>query len=324
MSSGKTTSRVNLAYAFLKDPGGKKITPEDMFDESGYHMPVIKQAGMTEDGAFWVTADKGRNHLPNGNVFHGFSYIKDNLGRIYFSIGQGYRHKYDTSFDIFVPIDFPFDDRKPSQITLFCEVEPYGNYNPNMKSELIGTVDLTEWEQNAPYPDFFGPDYADPLSLKIWLAYKLFGSEHAERLDRLVKTIPAWTDQPDNKSLLIFRISLAYKQKNDEEVIKIGQALAPLIFEKPLRETRYNFREYLIALARTGRIDEAAELFRRIDSIEEMSPEKSDERYYNRFLEFTAEGLVSDAELTPEQISEILGFDVSQRKEYKPILERAK
>ena len=77
-------------------------------------------------------------------------------------------------------------------------------------------------------------------------------------------------------------------------------------------------------LARTGRIDEAAELFRRIDSIEEMSPEKSDERYYNRFLESTAEGLVSDAELTPEQISEILGFDVSQRKEYKPILERAK
>ena len=30
MSSGQTTSRVSLAYAFLKDPGGKTITPEDL------------------------------------------------------------------------------------------------------------------------------------------------------------------------------------------------------------------------------------------------------------------------------------------------------
>lgn len=320
MSSAKTTSKVNFAYAFLKDPGGKKITPEDMFEESGYHMPVIKQAGMTEDGAFWITADKGRNLLPNGNPFHGFSRIEDDLGRTYFSIGGGYRHTNDTSFNVFLPIDFPFDDRKPAIITLFCEVE---DYNPNTKPELIGTVDLTEWQQNASYPDIFGPEYTDPLNLKIWLAHKLFSSEHAERLDRLVETIPAWTEQPGNKSLLIFRINLAYEQKNDEEVIKIGQALAPLIFEKPHRESRYFFKEYLVALARTGRIDEAAELFRRIDAIDEMSPEKSDERYYPRFLLNTAESLASDAELTPDQISKILGFDISQRKEYGPALDRA-
>ena len=320
MSSAKTTSKVNFAYAFLKDPGGKKITPEDMFEESGYHMPVIKQAGMTEDGAFWVTADKGRNLLPNGNPFHGFSRIEDDLGRTYFSIGGGYRHTNDTSFNVFLPIDFPFDDRKPAIITLFCEVE---DYNPNTKSELIGTVELTEWQQNASYPDIFGTEYTDPLNLKIWLAHKLFSSEHAERLDRLVKTIPAWTEQPDNKSLLIFRMRLAYKQKNDAEVIRIGQALAPLIFEKPRRESRYFFKEYLIALARTGRIDEAAELFRKIEAVDELSPEKSDERYYPRFQQFIAESLSSDAELTAEQISEILGFDISERKEYKFVLERA-
>jgi tetratricopeptide (TPR) repeat protein len=321
MSSGKTTSKVNFAYAFLKDPGGKKITPEDMFARSGYHMPEVKHAGITPEGAFWVTADKGRNRTPNGNVFYGFSRVEDDLGRTYFSISGGHRSEDDTSFNIFVPIDFPFDDRKPTQITLFCEVE---DYNPNTKPELVGTVDVTEWEQNAPCPDILGQGYAETLNLKIRLAYELFGSEHAERLDRLVKTIPAWTEQPDNKSLLIFRIDLAYKQKNDEEVIKISQALAPLIFEKPQRESRYYFREYLIALARTGRIDEAAELFRRIDAIEEMSPEKSDERYYSTFLQFIAESLASNAELTPDQISKILGFDISQRKEYGPALERAK
>jgi len=321
MSSEQTTSRVNFAYAFLKDPGGKQITPEDMFKKSGYHMPVIKQAGMTEDGAFWVTADKGRNLLPNGNPFHGFSRIEDDLGRTYFSVGGGHRLKGDVSYDIFVPIDFPFDDRKPTRITLFCEVE---DYNPNTKSELIGTVELTEWEQNSPFPDLFGSNYADILSLKISLAYKLFGSEHAERLNRLVQTIPDWTEQPGNKSLLFFRMRLTYKQKNDEEVIKIGQVLTPIIFEKPERESRYSFREYLIALARTGRVDEAAELFRRIDAIDEMSPEKSDERYYPRFIEFIADSLISEAELTVEQISQILGFDISQRKEYERILERAK
>ena len=321
LSTNRGSSRVNLAYAFLKDPGGKRITPEEMFEQNGYHMPIVTQTGITPEGAVWVTAGNSSNQNPNGNVFHGFSRIEDDLGRTYFSVGGGYRSSNDLSFNIFVPIDFPFDDRKPSKITLFCEVE---DYNPNTKPELVGTVDVTEWEQNAPCPDILGQGYAETLNLKIRLAHELFGSEHAERLDRLVKTIPAWTEQPDNKSLLIFRISLAYKQKNDEEVIKISQALAPLIFKKPHRESRYYFKEYLITLARTGRIDEAAKFFRRIDAIEEMSPEKSNERYYSTFLQFIAESLASDAELTPDQISKILGFDISQRKEYGPALETAK
>jgi tetratricopeptide (TPR) repeat protein len=320
LKTERTSSRVSLAYAFLEDPGGKKITPEEMFDESGYHMPIITQAGITPEGAVWITAGKGRNRTPNGNPFDGFSRIEDDLGRTYFSIGGGHRTKDDTSYDIFVPIDFPFDDRTPSKITLFCEVE---DYNPNTEPELVGTVDLTEWEQNAPFPDLFGTSYRDMLNLKIWLAYKLFGSENAERLNRLVQTIPDWSEQPENKSLLFFRIRLAYQEKDDEEVIKIGEVLAPLIFETPDRESRYGFREYLIALARTGRIDEAAELFRKIDAVDEMSPEKSNERYYPRFLQFIAEFLASDAELTTGQISEILGFDISQRKEYKFVLERA-
>jgi len=44
---------LNLAYAFLKDPGGRAITPEEMFAGSGYHLPVIEQAGITPDGGGW-------------------------------------------------------------------------------------------------------------------------------------------------------------------------------------------------------------------------------------------------------------------------------
>ena len=321
LRTGNASSRVSLAYAFLKDPGGKKITPEEMFARSGYHMPQVKDIGITPKGAVWITAGKSRNHTPNGNVFHGFSRITDDLGRTYFSVWGSHRYRGDTSLDIFVPIDFPFDDREPAKITLFCEVE---DYNPRTRPELVGTVDLTQWKQDAQCPDLYDPSYADALSLKISLAYKLFGSENAERLNRLVNTIPNWTDQPRNRSLLFFRIRLACKRKNDEEVIRIGEALAPLIFEQPHQESRYGFREYLIVLARAGRIDEAAELFRKIDAIDEMSPETSDERYYPRFVQNTAEDLMSEAYLTPDQISKILGFDISQRKEYKSILERAK
>lgn len=321
LRTGSSSSRVSLAYAFLKDPGGKKITPEEMFAGSGYHMPQVKDIGIAPEGAVWITAGKSRNHAPNGNPFHGFSRITDDLGRTYFRLRSSHRYRGDTSLDIFVPIDFPFDDREPAKITLFCEVE---DYDPRTEPELVGTVDLTEWKHDAQCPDLFGPDYADALSLKISLAYKLFGSENAERLNRLVNTIPNWTDQPRNKSLLSFRIRLACKRKNDEEVIRIGEAISTLIFKNPHRESRYGFKEYLIALARTGRIDEAAELFRKIDAIDEMSPEKSDERYYPRYVQNTAEDLMREADLTPDQISKILGFDISQRKEYKSILERAK
>ncbi|MEJ2704151.1 MAG: hypothetical protein P8Z79_17085 [Sedimentisphaerales bacterium] len=319
LSTQRTASPVNLAYAFLKDPGGKIITPEDMFALSGYHVPDVKRVGITPEGAVWVTAGKGRNHTPNGNVFEGFSRIEDDLGRIYFRVWTSYRYEGDTSFDIFVPIDFPFDDRRPARITLFCEVE---NHNPNTTPELVGTVNLTKWEQDAPCPNSFSQDYTNTQSLKIWLAYKLFGPEQSERLRRLVQTIPDWRDQPSNKTLLLFRMRLAHKQNNDEEVIKIGETLTSLIFEKPERESRYSFREYLIALARTGRIDEAAKLFRKIDAVDEMSPEKSDERYYPRFLQYTAESLASEAELTPEQISQILGFDISERKEYEYVIRK--
>ncbi|UCC99604.1 MAG: hypothetical protein JSW66_06905, partial [Phycisphaerales bacterium] len=321
LQSGRTSNRTNIVYAFLKDPGGRNITPEEMFKESGYHMPVIKQAGMTEDGAFWVTAGKGRNRTPSGRVFDGFSRIQDDLGRTYFSVGGGHRLRDDTSQDIFVPIDFPFDDRKPSKITLFCEAK---NYNPNTKPELVGTAGLTEWKQNAHCPNLFGPGYKDTLSLKISLAHRLFADEHADRLNRLLQAIPKWSEQPRNMSLLLFWTRKLYAKKDYGEVIRIGRAVSPLMLKKPREVDRYSFRCYLIALGVTGRIDEAAQLFKQIDAIDDMSPEKSNAEHYNRFVHSTAEFLVAAAYLTPDQISKILGFDISQRKEYKCILERAK
>ncbi|MEA3225456.1 MAG: hypothetical protein U9Q07_05855 [Planctomycetota bacterium] len=320
MSSGQATSRVSLAYVFLKDPGGKIIVPEDIPEQSGYHMPVIKQVGMTEDGAFWVTAGKGYNRMPSGHAFYGFSRIQDDLGRTYFSFGGGHRSRDDTSLNIFIPIDFPFDDREPSKITLFCEDE---DHNPNTKPDLVGTVDLTEWKRNAPCPDLFDPGYKDALGLKISLAYRLSGVENAKKLDRLLQTFPKWSEQPRNVSLLCFWTRALYGKKDYAEVIRIGRTLLPLVLEKPREIDRYVIKDYLIALGITGQIEEAAELFAQIDAIDDMPPAKSHEKYYNRFVQSVAESLAGQAYLTQDQISKILGFDISQRKEYKSILERA-
>jgi len=47
LQSNSASSRANIAYAFLQDPGGKSITPEEMFAGSGYHMPRVEQFGVT-------------------------------------------------------------------------------------------------------------------------------------------------------------------------------------------------------------------------------------------------------------------------------------
>jgi len=320
LSTNRGSSRVNLAYAFLKDPGGKRITPEDMFARSGFHMPEVKHVGITPEGAVWIIANKGRNRMPNGRNFYGFTRIRDDLGREYETVRNAHRTATDQSREVFVPKDYPFDRRVPGKITLICEAD---DYRPDTNDELIGTVNLTEWKQNTPCPDIFGPDYADTLSLKISLAHKLIRDENADRRNRLLQTIPMWTENPGNMRLLNFWTSTFYLKKDYAEVIRIGRTTRLLMLERPHEIDRYSFRNYLIALGITGQIDEAAQIFKRIDAIDEMSPKKSNEEIYNQFVYFTAQSLASTAELTPDQISKILGFDISQRKEYESILQRA-
>ncbi len=312
-------NKSNIAYAFLTDPGGEDITPKDMFKKSGYHLPVIKQAGITKEGAFWVIAEKSRNRMPNGYEIYGFSQLEDDLGRTYFSIGGGYGLDGETSRDIFVPIDFPFDERRPNRVTLTCDTRKFNINNP----ELIGTVDLTEWEKDAPYPND-GHGMSSIGSWKIGLAYKLFADEYTDKLSRLLKTIPNWSEQPENTSILFLWMRVANHNKDYEEAVKIGRILIPLLFKNPKQESRYNFDEYLTALARTGRIDEAAELFSRIAAEDNFSPKKSNMEFYEQFLCFAAEQLAMSTDLEPEQISKIMGIDITKRQGYENASRRAK
>lgn len=309
LQSHEAVGRTNIAYAFLQDPGGKAVTPEEMFEKSGYHMPVVNRAGMTEDGAFWVLADKALNQRASGSVFYGFARIGDDLGRTYIKAVRGYHGNDNKSLDVFVPIDYPFDQRRPQRITLVCS--PRQTLVGNMPDEIIGTVELTQWEPNAPCPKLYEGLDADALRLKMTLARHLVAREHAERLTHLLETIPNWSTEPTNTGVLLFWQEMTYRRRDFRETVKIGQTLAPLLLEAPSRTSRYHFTEYIGALAATGRPDEAEQLFQSINAIEDMSPEKSDERYYQTYLRMLVERLIRDIGLTVEQVSEILGFDIS-------------
>ncbi|MBN2591818.1 MAG: hypothetical protein JXA96_18265 [Sedimentisphaerales bacterium] len=312
-------NKANIAYAFLTDPGGKDITPKEVFKKSAYHIPVVKRAGITENGVVWIVAGKSRDYLPNGNPFHGFSRIEDDLGRIYISMRGAYRLGDDTSLDIFLPIDFPFDDKRPSKITLFREHDAY-DFPVNTKPELIGTVDLTEWEENVPCPSSFGPEYTDTLSWEISLANKLKNEEQTERLERLLQEIPDWKSQPRNSSLLRFWIEMAADEMDFEKVIEIGEVLTPLLFENTRYVFRSAFREYITALAATNQLEQAKSLFKRIDAVDKLS----DEDFYDNNLVLLIEPLIADANLADEQIADFLGSEYTKREGYESLLKRAR
>jgi len=161
------------------------------------------------------------------------------------------------------------------------------------------------------------------VSLKVALAYKLNRAEHADRLARLLQVIPGWTEQPENEQLLRFWMSMARSRKDYEEAVRIGQVLTPILLGKPRGQSRYDFQEPIVALAATGRLHEAKVLVARIAEIEEMDPQKSDVRYAT-LLDILIRSLARDAELTMDQISQVLGFDISEHDEYRRAAEQAR
>lgn len=311
-------SNAGVVYAFQVDSGGKSITPEAMFRQSGYHMPVVKQAGMTEDGAFWVLSDQARNQMPNGNPFYGFARVQDDLGRTYVGALGSHRSRDDVSLNVFIPLDFPFDGNRPSRITLFCETHvPWPNTTPG----LVGAVELTQWDRDVPCPDLFSGGDRSSLDLKLSLADQLGTPQHADRLTRLLATIPSWTEQSENERLLTFWIRRAGRQADFEEAVRIGQVLTPLLLATPRGQSRYSFTEHIVALGATNRLDEAKALFARIDGLSEPTPKK-EERYYGVYVEDLIESLAENAGLSVDQISDVLGFDISRNDAYRQAAER--
>ncbi len=319
--SRQASSRVNFAYAYLTDPGGRQITPEDMFEQAGYHMPVIKHVGITPDGAVWVIADKGYNRTPSGYPIYGFSKIEDDLGREYRRVYASHRTATDQSMDVFVPLDYPFDKRRPKKIALTCQAE-----RP-MPLVIIGTVDVTEWKQDQLWPE--GTITSSETQLAAILAWRHCRAKRYEKTERILATIEG---RPEDNSAALererIRLLMLLNQDKTDEACALAERLIPPLEKryKAWKGTAPNaeiFSDALLALAYAGKFDKVKDTWQRMKGIDpELKSSlnnaarkhirESMERSFETCLRLIVPSMSSKARLTIEQINNI--FDINIKK----------
>jgi hypothetical protein len=326
--SRQASSSVNLAYAYLKDPGGRQITPEDMFAESGFHIPEIVQVGITPEGAVWVIADKGHVRMPQGGVSYGFAEIEDDLGREYRRVYASHRVATDQSMDVFVPIGYPFDANAPGKITLSCRIDGYSG----PMSEPDEKVELTEWQQDKMWPE--GTIKSSVQNLATTLAQKHVEDRRYAEAERILATIQG-APEDDSAALTRERIRLRMLVGREKyaEAVNLGQRLMPVLEENYRRWKGYasnptDFTDYLVTLAAVGKAEEVGRLWRKIKAIEPEIPDRLNKAARQHIEEDIEQGFVSaarivvprlsrEAHLTVEQINEILGIDIKNDETFK-------
>ncbi|MHC4881881.1 MAG: hypothetical protein ACYTEN_00065 [Planctomycetota bacterium] len=336
---GPASGRANLAYALLKDPGGKDYTPKDLFEKakadseagksediSGYHLPQIEQVGVTEYGAVWVMASKSQNRKPDGRTFYGFSDVNDNLGTNYLCAHSSWRLRDDNSIQIFTPEGYPFDSARPKELTLRCSVEATGPYQ---KETLIGNVKLDSWSENIPWPQ--GRYKNSELKIMLRQAWNKVG-EHGtcQKILKFVRELD--TDNQHSHEIGKVQLRMLIKQKNYQDAAIFAEKLLPeeyTVFKKAKANAEYyEFFDYIIAIAANENVKGATELFH---EIKELKPDLS--KYNNRTKKEIMERLnhqISDgyqikrliqslfaAGLNLEQVNKIVGFDTLDNEETK-------
>jgi hypothetical protein len=320
-----TTNRTNMAYAFLKDLGGRQLTPNDMFAMAGYHVPEVQRIGITPDGAVWVTANKGENTSPSGYDTTGFARLEDDLGREYVNLYCAYAPLPDLSVQIFVPEGYPFDKRIPARLTLTCEV---GDWPPRREPLHIGTVERTQWEQDALWP-------AETIPHDVnWLHGSMAWHHVATKRYDLVNAILADIEgEPEDSPMALVRervrLRMLIQQGHHDGAMCLAQRLMPLLeadyrtwdgsIPNPLK-----FTDCILALACAGRIEEAGRTWQRIESTQpELGSElkarvrgqvqESIRRGVDRCVLKLAEELRDTGHLTDGQIEQILGANYPSR-----------
>lgn len=328
----------NLAYALLQDPGGKEYTPKDLFEKaktdtpandsadiSGYHLPKVKQAGVTAYGAVWIVASQSQNRRPDGYTFYGFSGICDEIGRTYRKSFDIHQTAEDTSVQVFVPETYPFDTAVPKELTLRCAVEATGPYQ---KEILIGNVKLDGWQTNTIWPQ--NRLKQDELQLIIQQAWtKADKSEDCQEILEFVQKLD--TDNKYRHNIEKVKLRVLIKQRNYQEASLLAEKILPKEFEvfknAKANASYYDFYDYIVAIAANGDVQKATELF---NQIKQLKPDLS--TYNSRAQKHIAERLddqinrsilvnltssLFNAGLSIEQVNKIVGFDTLENENTK-------
>ena len=320
--------RANVVYAFLKDAGGRDITPEDMFAASGYHVPVIEQIGITADGAVWVIAAQGRNQMPNGYSFFGFGTLDDDLGRPYRLVHSSHRTATDQSMEVYVPDGYPFDSRTPARLILTCREE----HGPQGKPVTVGTCELTQWQQRRPWPE--GTiDRGEPEIL-LQAAFRYCENEEFDLCRRIVDKVLAGAERPQlEHTVNRLRLRMLLRQRSYDEAAALALELGPTQMQRYLHDAQwpdpYQFVDIVVAAAAAGRIEEAHDLWQQVKAAEPDLPgwqKRHADRFHEEFPEAIrrAESEIVRAlariELPEDAIGNVIGCDVAADEQYRGLI----
>jgi hypothetical protein len=330
-TAGHVTSRgnTNLAYAFLKDPGGRDYVPRDLFERSGYHLPQVDRVGMTDHGAVWVIASRSQNRRPDGHTFYGFSAMTDNLGRTYRRMNSSW-HISDVSTQMFVPEGYPFGSGMPETITLTCDVEQWHSREPKV---TVGTRTITQWQQNAPLPN--RDVHKSENSMLLSAAYGFCKSQDFDTLDRVVAIIEASPDaDQDTHKLQQLQLAVLMQRQDFASAATLAEQLWPVEMDhynhpRGFGPKTFSLLKCVAAIAASGQVDRAEALFKQIKATRPDLSRFSKQWRTKMVNDLQAElsgrdmgPIISDefmkkAKLSLEQINRIFGFDVSQNDETK-------
>ncbi len=319
---------VNLAYSLLKDSGGRNYAPEKSLEKIvNYHMPEVERIGITKHGAVWVVASNSQNTGRDDRTFYGFSKVTDNLNRNYSRFESTWRID-NVSVQVFVPDGFPFDVNIPNKIILHCNSEVH---HPGDTEDDIGSVDFTEWEPNSIWPQ----ERLKQTEADIMLS-KAGGYVRSKKYDECMKVINLVKElEPGTKNEHeIGRINLAMliSQSKFDEADKLAEKLWSEeieIFKKEKANASLQpFIDYIVAIAGNGRIDRAAQLFKEIRTTEPDLSKYNPNVRKEILAQFKTksqsllgygftQGLFFNANLTLEQVNQILGFNVLDNDETK-------
>ena len=329
--------RANLAYALLNDPGGKDYCPKDLFEKakadndandaadlSGYHLPKVERAGVSEYGAVWVVASKSENRRPDGRKFFGFSDVSDDLERKYRRSGSTH-NIHDVSINVFVPEGYPLDPARPKELALRCSVEAHGPYEREI---LVGYVKLDNWQKDTLWPkNRFRETELQIIVQQAWR--KTNDRETCEKILQLIRQLD--TKNKHSHSIEKIKLRMLVNERNYKDAALLAEKLLPAEFEafkKAKGNASYrDFYVYIVTIAANEDVQRAVELF---NQIKQLKPDLS--KYNNRAKKHITERLARQvnggdmyklieslfgAGLDLKQVNMIVGFDVLKNEETK-------
>jgi len=259
----------NRLYALLKDPGGRPLTPEDLFAKAGLHLPQLATVGRTAEGVVWVQSHKGENRSADGRRFDGWGKLRDNLGQEYLRVWAGQRLEGDIHEEYFIPLNYGAGYQKPASYTLTCwdrEDDYSHSYWRDRPTTIVGSVEVKQWTEGASVPKLFDDQLGlDNAGFTRRLLSHLASLEEWERFDALAATIPG---APEDNSLALFR-DMKLTEKLDkirqyEQAAAVRARLFPLVKVEHRAPDEWELIEsHLSDLVRAGQREAARPLANR-------------------------------------------------------------